>query len=372
MSATLKLKTNDLRRALDVVKPAIQRPVTIPVLAAVKVESIDGKLSMLATNLEQSIRIRTNDAYDGSALAIIGERLITWVKLQDADDAKMTESANGRVTLTCGRGKAVVPTLPAKDYPAVTIPPTPKSVTLTQAQLLRALKSVSFAISEEGSRYTLAGALFDVRAGEIRAVATDGHRLSLYRSSLDVAQVGDVLFPFALCRLLPGVLADSDEAVTIGWDDTSIVVTLTRADLGTIEVCSRRMSGQFPNYEAVVPKDDGKGFTLQASDLLRAVRRTATFADSESHQCRFTLQKDGVLVQSADKQAGECDDFVNVTTGVESPLLVGLASHYIAEGLAQMNAAVRVCIKDPQSAAVFRAAPDDATTLTYVVMPMRV
>ncbi|MEG9430729.1 DNA polymerase III subunit beta [Terriglobus sp. ADX1] len=366
------MKTAALRRCLDTVRPALDRRVTIPILSTVKIESRDGALSMLATNLDHSIRVQTQEPYSGEAIAIVGERLGTWVKLQDADEVKLKEQDNGRVTLTCGRGRAQVPTMAISGYPAVEFPASQNVLTMQQRELLRGLKLVAFAISTEESRYTLNGALLEVANGELRLVATDGHRLSLYKMAVEGAPQNSVLLPAGLCKILLGALIDSDESVTISWDDKKIGVLMQREGFGAVEITSLRMTGQFPNYAAVVPQAYPINFTVAAADLLHAVQRSAAFADSRSGAAKCTFQPEGVKILANDAEAGEADDFVEVATGMTSSESIGLNGAYLADALAKMPGDVEVCIKDHQSAVMLRTQPTDTTSLTYVVMPMRI
>ena len=368
----LKLKTAALRRCLDTVRPALDRKVTIPILSTVKIESRDGALSMLATNLDHSIRVQTQEPYSGAAMAIVGERMTTWVKLQDADEVKMAEQTNSRVKLSCGRGGAQVPTLPAESFPPVNMPADGNSITMRQGELLQGLKLVAFAIPDSEGQYSIKGALLEVVNGELRMVATDGHRLSLYRVPVEGAPANSLLLPSGLCKLLLGMLTDTDETVTLMWDERSIGVRAMREGLGLIEMTSQRLSVQFPNYSAVVPSSRQYEFEIPAADLNRAIQRSAAFSEARSTATKFTFAPDGVQVYSVNAEAGEANDFVEVQTGIPQHLVVGLNGAYMADALSKIPGDVRIGLTSSREAVVLNAKPSEGTSLTYVVMPMNI
>ncbi len=367
----LNLKTAALRRCLDTVRPALDRKVTIPILSTVKIESRDGALSMLATNLDHSIRVQTQESYTGGGMAVVGERLMTWVKLQDADEVKLAEQANGRVTLSCGRGRAQVPTMELASFPQVSMPAETHSLTMRQGELLRGLKLVAFAISQEESRYTLNGALLEVSCNELRIVATDGYRLSLYRVPVVGSPTQSIMLPAGLCKILLGMLDDTDETVRLWWDETNIGVSITRENVGIVEMTHRRMTGQFPNYRAVVPlESDRVRFTVSAAHLLRAIQRSSAFADNKSGAIVMTFTADGVKVHSSDAEAGEADDSVEVATGVDNTIVMTLKGEYITEALAKINGEVTIGVINASSSLLVTAVPSEDTALTYIVMPI--
>jgi DNA polymerase III subunit beta len=143
--------------------------------------------------------------------------------------------------------------------------------------------------------------------------------------------------------------------------------------IGSRLLTSRQLTGQFPNFEAVLPRDNNKSVTVANADLSMALQRVAQFADERSGAIRMKLEKDEIKISSSSTEAGESED--SIETKYDSDVItIGFNSAYLLDFLkAADTAEVKLEFKDSQSAGQMR--PDDAKDdykYRYVVMPMRI
>src|SRR5205085_6174429 len=146
-------------------------------------------------------------------------------------------------------------------------------------------------IPKEETRYTLNGALLGLKPESITMVATDGHRLAHVEhvnSKLPVSGEMKVLVPKKAMGELSSLLNSSDvQVVEFARDESTLFFRL-----GTRLLTSRQLTGQFPNYEAVLPRDNNKSVTVHCDELSSAIQRVAQFADERSNAIRMRLEKD--------------------------------------------------------------------------------
>jgi DNA polymerase-3 subunit beta len=263
-----------------------------------------------------------------------------------------------------GMARANFPALPA--FPATGVVKIP-------AQALRTMigKTI-FAISNEESRYTLNGALLVLKAEAIAMVATDGHRLAHIENQHEkfegVSGEMRTLVPKKAMAELNSLLQADVDVIDFAKDESTLFFRL-----GNRLLTARQLTGQFPNYEAVLPRDNNKTVTVRCEDMSSAIQRVAQFADERSGAIRLRLDKNEIRITSSSSETGESEDSIE-TTFQGDPLTIGFNSQYLLDFLkAASGGEVRLELKDPQSAGQLRPAENgDEYKYRYVVMPMRI
>ncbi len=181
------------------------------------------------------------------------------------------------------------------------------------AQVLRGLiAKTGFAIANEESRYTLNGALMVIKAESITMVATDGHRLAhIERSGEKFEGVSGELKTLVPKKAMDELksLLDSTDAETIEFakDESTLFFRI-----GQRLLTSRQLTGQFPNYEAVLPKDNSKSILLHGDELSAAISRVAQFADERSRAVRLKLEKGELKLSASSTETGESEDSLEI------------------------------------------------------------
>jgi DNA polymerase-3 subunit beta len=249
------------------------------------------------------------------------------------------------------------------------------SVTKIPVASLRSLIARTiFAISNEESRYTLNGALLILKAESIAMVATDGHRLAHIEKSAEsfpgITGEKKTLIPRKALQELSSLLSNTEaEHIEFADDDATLFFRI-----GHRVLTSRKLSGQFPNYEAVMPRDNNKFVIVRSEDLSSSIQRVAQFADERSGAIKMRLEQNEVKISSSSTEAGESEDTIETPYTFDA-IVVGFNSSYLIDFLKAIGntGEVRIEFKDAQSAGQMR--PEDGSDeykYRYIIMPMRI
>jgi DNA polymerase-3 subunit beta len=260
------------------------------------------------------------------------------------------------------------------NYPQVPEFPTVAVTSISSVALKTLINRTIFAISNEESRYTLNGALLVIKAESLAMVATDGHRLAFVEKPNEVLEgiSGEkrLLIPRKALQELQQLLSVSDvEKVEFADDEHTLFFRIGHQTLST-----RKLTGQFPNFEAVMPRDNTKFAVVRSSELSAAIQRVAQFADERSGAIRLRLESNELKISSNSAESGESEDTID-TPYSSDPIAVGFNSSYILDFLKAVGneGEVRLEFKDSQSAGQMRPEDPDAEYMyRYVLMPMRI
>jgi DNA polymerase-3 subunit beta len=364
---------SELLRELTATQGVVERKTTIPILSNYLFEAAGDKLSLTATDLDLSLRTSCNAKVkkDGSC-TIPARKLHDYVKLLPDADVTIKLLENHYVSIRCGRSNTKMVGMARSNFPGLPAFPT-VGVVKIPAQVLRSMiAKTGFAIASEESRYTLNGALMVLKPESITMVATDGHRLAHIERPGEkfdgVSGEMKTLVPKKAMDELKSLL-DSTDADTIDFakDESTLFFRI-----GQRLLTSRQLTGQFPNYEAVLPKDNSKSINLHSDELSAAISRVAQFADERSRAVRLKLEKGELKLSASSTETGESEDTIEIDYNGD-PLTIGFNAQYVLEFLKAAGAGdVKLELKDAQSAGQLRPADSEDYKYRYIVMPMRI
>jgi DNA polymerase-3 subunit beta len=374
-AATMEITVSkfELLRELAATQGVVERKTTIPILSNYLFEAGGDRLSLTATDLDLSLRTSCNAKVkkEGSC-TIPARKLHDYVKLLPDADITIKLLENHWVSIRCGRSNTKMVGMARSNFPSLPVFPT-AGVVKIPAQVLRGMIArTSFAIANEESRYTLNGALMVLKPESITMVATDGHRLAHVERAGEkfegVSGEMKTLVPKkAMDELRTLVDADDVETIEFAKDESTLFFRI-----GSRLLTSRQLTGQFPNFEAVLPKDNNKVISLHGEDLGAAISRVAQFADERSRAVRLKLEKGELKLSASSTEAGESEDSIETDYNGE-PLTIGFNAQYITDFLKAVGSGdVRLELKDPQSAGQLRPAESEDYKYRYIVMPMRI
>jgi DNA polymerase-3 subunit beta len=371
----ITVSRQDLVKELTATQSVVERKTTIPILSNFLIEADGETLSITATDLDQAIRTSAPaKVKKPGACTIPARKLYDYIKLLPDGDISIKLLDNHWVQIRSGRSNTKMVGMARANYPQVPDFPT-LAVTSIPALVLKTLIARTiFAISNEESRYTLNGALLVIKAESLAMVATDGHRLSYVEKPNEVLEgiSGEkrVLIPRKALQELQQLLANTEaEKVEFADDEHTLFFRVGHRTLST-----RRLSGQFPNFEAVMPRDNTKFAVVRSSELSAAIQRVAQFADERSGAIRMRLESNELKISANSTESGESEDTID-TPYASDPIVVGFNSGYILDFLKAMDnqGEVRLEFKDTQSAGQMRPEdPDAEYKYRYVLMPMRI
>ncbi len=365
----------ELLKELTATQSVVERKTTIPILSNFLLEAEGDRLTITATDLDQAMRTSAAvKVKKPGSCTIPARKLYDYVKLLPDGDVSIKLLENHWVQIRSGRSNTKMVGMARANYPQVPEFPSVAVTAIPAAALKTLIARTIFAISNEESRYTLNGALLVLKAESLAMVATDGHRLSFVEKPGETLEgiSGEkrVLIPRKALSELASLLGASDaETVEFADDDNTLFFRIGHRTLS-----SRKLTGQFPNYEAVMPRDNTKFAVVRSSELSQAIQRVAQFADERSGAIRLRLEGNELKISATSTEAGESEDTID-TPYSGDPIVVGFNSSYILDFLKALSneGEVRLEFKDSQSAGQMRPEDPDAEYRSrYVLMPMRI
>jgi DNA polymerase III, beta subunit len=219
------------------------------------------------------------------------------------------------------------------------------------------IAKTKFAISMEESRYTLNGGLLILKPDTIAMVATDGHRLALAETTQKLAGLNGevkVLIPKKAMDEVEKLssTAGSDAQLDFAKDESHLFF-----QAGHRLLISRILTGQFPNYEAVLPRDNNKTVVIERGELCDAVRRVSQLADQRSHAVKLAVSTEGIEISASSPEYGEAKENIEKEYAGD-PIAIGFNSSYMLDFLgAAADGPISIELKDEQSAGQMRPLP---------------
>ena len=382
-AATMEISVSrqDLLRELSATQSVVERKTTIPILSNFLLEAGPGegdatdRLTITATDLDQSIRTSCPaKVKKPGACTIPARKLFDYVKLLPDGDISIKLMENHWVQIRSGRSNTKMVGMARANFPQVPEFPETGLTQLSAASIKGMISKTIFAISNEESRYTLNGALLILKAESLSMVATDGHRLAHIEktgeSLKNISGEKKTLIPRKALAELQSLLADSDGEALDFYDDEHTLFFR----LGHRVLTTRKLTGQFPNYEAVLPRDNNKFVVVRSEELMGSIQRVAQFADERSGAIKIRLEQNEMKISSSSTESGESEDTIETPYSFD-PIVVGFQfdlSDRFSQAVGS-SGEVRLEFKDAQSAGQMRPEdPADDFRYRYVIMPMRI
>jgi DNA polymerase-3 subunit beta len=362
----------DLLQELTLIQGVVERKTTIPILANVLVKAEGGELRIAATDLEIGLKsVCVSKTTVPGTVTLPAKRLYEIVRALPDKDIKFKRGEANWVGVTCGSSRFRIAGLPQEDFPTLA---EPKSIIarIPSDVLAKLITRTIFAISTEDSKFTLSGALLLLKPGSITMVATDGHRLAHIEKSEALEEVSEeikVLVPRKAMNELVRMISESADPDRIGFgrDDNHLFF-----DMGKRLLVSRMLTGQFPNYEAVLPRNNDRVVTVNREEIASAIKRVAILSDERSRTVKLMLATGTMEITASHSDLGEAHETLEVDYEKED-LQVGFNYQYLLDFLTTADEPdVSFEFKDSESAAQLRTQPPSDYNYRYVVMPMRI
>lgn len=390
------IKQSALKEELGFVQGIVEKKSTIPVLSNILIESVgEGTIRIVGTDLDVTIRCEANaEIKQPGAMCIQARKLFDIVRLLDGGDVHFAKEENEWVKMSCGKSKFRLAGVSREQFPEV---PSFKSAPLKlSAEIFNHfISNTAFAITTEQSRFTLSGAKFIIDGATAKMVTTDGHRLAFIQKNLDggVTENMDALIPKKALMELVKISRDSSAEVSFGEDPNHIYFEVDGRLLIT-----RKLSGNFPNYEMVIPKDNDKIVTFDSDEMKNALRRVSLMADERTRSVKITIRSGEIEIGAQSSEEGEASEKVAADYNGEE-IQIGFNSQYLQEFLNVVGASaeaseeaapeqetdgetVRVKtggkpriafeFKDGNAQTQMRVAGDTSYDYKYIVMPLRI
>ncbi|HEU4367890.1 MAG TPA: DNA polymerase III subunit beta [Methylomirabilota bacterium] len=353
-------------KGLQMVQNIVEPRQTLPILANVLIETEEGTVRLTATDLEVGARVSIPARVVGKgAITVSARKLAEIVKELPAAAVALKVGDNSGVTLKCGGVTYKLVGMPPDDFPPV-VPASPAAWLTLEARILRdMLTQTSFAVSHDETRYALNGVLFALSGKEMRLVATDGHRLALAVRTLgEVGRPVTGIVPRKAITEVMRVLGSGEE-VQLGITENQFVLQMPN-----FVMTARLIEGQFPNYEAVIPKGHPGKLVISRAAVTAALRRVSVMAEERNKPVKLVLAPAALRLSASSQDMGEAEETIDVDYAGEE-VAIGFNSRYVLEAIGPIeHEQVVIEFKDALSPGVVKSVGDEG--YCCVIMPMRI
>ena len=352
---------------LSQVVGVVERRQTLPVLANFLLVVRDGRLSVTGTDME----VELSSSVDAEA-SVDGEITLPARKLVDIvralpDGSKINFNLkDDKATLTAGRSRFTLATLPAAEFPATDQVETLEDIVLQEGALKTLLDKTSFAMANQDVRYYLNGLLMDFHDGKLRTVATDGHRLAVcdLEQEVSLQQDRQIIVPRKGVIELSRMLSNDDGPVTLALGRNHVRLVKD----GTT-FTSKLIDGRFPDYQAVIPVGADKQMLLDRESFTRSLQRAAILSNEKYRGVRLEAAGDCLKIVAHNPQHEEAVEEIEAELNFDK-LAVGFNVTYLLDALTAIETDnVSLRLKDANSSCLI-SAPDSKLN-RHVVMPLK-
>lgn len=365
------ISKNALQKELGFVQGIVEKKNTIPVLSNILIESVgENTIRLIGTDLDATLRCETEaEIKTQGSMCVSARKLFDIARVLPDATVNFRKDENNWASVKCERSNFRVAGVERDTFPEI---PNfrASSIKLPASVFKTFIDRTIFAITLEESRYTLSGAKFILDKTGGRMITTDGHRLAyIERKDLgeNVGKEGlDALIPRKTLGELTKLTASYEGEIGIATDENHIYF-----EVGPRLLISRTLTGQFPNYEMVIPKNNDKSAVFDSAVLGQAIRRVALMADDRTHAIKFHLADNNLHISSQTAEEGEARESVSTEYAADETE-IGFNAQYLQDFLnVASDGQVSFEFKDGNSQAQLRLASDTDYDYKYVVMPMR-
>ncbi len=345
----------------------VERRQTLPILANFMLVARDGRLTVTGTDMEvELISSVSADVTQDGEITIPARKLIDIMKaLPDGAQISLSVS-DEKVTLSAGRSRFTLATLPASEFPATDQVETLENITVSEASLKNMMDKTSFAMANQDVRYYLNGLLFDFSQKQLSAIATDGHRLAVCDLDAEVELAGDrqLIVPRKGVMELARMLSASKEEVTLAIGRNHI-----RLVKGDTIFTSKLIDGRFPDYKAVIPVGADKQMLVDRVMFTKALQRASILSNEKYKGVRLEASGSTIKIIAHNPQHEEAVEEIEAELNFER-LAVGFNVTYLLDALMAIETeTVSLELIDANSSCLLSAPDSDMNR--HVVMPLK-
>ncbi|NOQ21233.1 MAG: DNA polymerase III subunit beta [Candidatus Aegiribacteria sp.] len=365
----IKLLVNhsDLLKGLNCVATALPTRSSLPYLTNVLLETEGETLRLSATDLDTTVvtTISASITTSGS-ITLPGKKLHEIVRELSEEDIRLSGTGN-RITISCGNGSFTLSGSSSEQFPSLPSKSGIEPASVPVEVLSDAIRKTSYAVARDDYRATLNGALLDIGENGFEMVATDGHRLScITLGSISTPVAIHALVTQKALNLFAKLSSEGDVLIRFKGSQISF-------EFGNTVIFSRTIDGEYPPYKKIIPHDNDCILSTDREDLISVLRRVKTMANPTTHQIKFSLEKDKVLVHSESADTGDAqEDLTAEYKG--NPFQIGFNGNFLMEILRNMGCErIVMKMKDSNTAVVItdEKETDDSDSYLALIMPVK-
>lgn len=291
------VSSESLLKELQILGGIINNTNTLPILDNFLFHLKGNQLVLTASDLEtymsSSIEV---ESQDNEMIALPARLLLDTLKTFPEQPLTFIKTENNTVEISANNGKYAVAYLVGDDFPKAAQVKDPIKTQINASVLSTAINATLFASGNDDLRPIMSGVFFQFNTSELTFVATDAHKLVKYtRIDIQADKNAEFIMPKKPLQLLKGILQGVKEDVVIEYNETN-----AEFSFGNVRMTCRLVEGKYPNYEAVIPKENPNVMQINRSDFLNSVRRVSIFSNKTTHQVRLKLAGAELQVSAED------------------------------------------------------------------------
>ncbi len=362
----LLVNQSDLLKGLNCVATALPTRSSLPYLTNVLLETEGENLRLSATDLDTTVitTIPASVTTSGS-ITLPGKKLHEIIRELSEEEVRLSGTGN-RITISCGNGSFTLSGNSSEQFPSLPSKSGVEPASVPVDVFSDAIRKTSYAVARDDYRATLNGALLDIGENGFEMVATDGHRLScITLGSISSAVNINALVTQKALNLFAKLSTKDDVLIRFKGSQISF-------EFGDTIIFSRTIDGEYPPYRKVIPQDNDCILSTDREDLISVLRRVKTMANPTTHQIKFSLEKDKVLVHTESADAGDAQE--DLTAEYKGrPFHIGFNGNFLMEILRNMSCErIVLKMKDSNTAVVINDEKETDGSDSYIALIMPV
>ncbi len=363
----INIQREGLLKPLSLVAGAVERRQTLPILANVLIELKGKELKLTGTDLEIEVVTHTDvKPGENGAITIPARKLLDICRTLSADTKIDLRLDKGKVIIKAGRSRFTLATLPTTDFPNLETTEWEQTFTLPQGVFKGLLARTQFCMAQQDVRYYLNGLLLELENKQVRAVATDGHRMAMSDIKLKqtVEETKQVIIPRKGVQEISRLLEDNDNNIEVRLSPNHLQLVT-----GDLVFTTKLIDGRFPDYNKVIPIKQTKKLKIDRDNLKEALTRVAILSNEKYRGVRFNLSDGSLKITAHNPEQEEAQEELTVDYKGEE-LEIGFNVNYIIDAVSALNEGIiEISLEDANSSCVI--VNPEATHTQYIVMPMR-
>jgi len=359
-----------LLKQLQVLGGVINSSNTLPILDNFLFELDNSKLTVSASDLETTMVSLLNvESNSKGSIALPARLLLDTLKTFPEQPLTFKVEDNNTVEISSNHGKYALAYANGEEFPkAVALEDPSKTIVLGDV-LATAISKTIFAAGNDDLRPVMSGVFFQFSTHGLTFVATDAHKLVKYtREDVKASQHAEFIMPKKPLNLLKGILSGSEEEVTVEYNDSNAKFTFENSQL----IC-RLIDGKYPNYEAVIPKENPNKLVIDRTQFLNSVRRVSIFSNKTTHQIRLKIAGAELNISAEDIDYSNKAEERLTCDYQGDDMQIGFNSRFLTEMLNNLSAdEVKLEMSLPNRAGILTPVDglDEGESITMLVMPV--
>ena len=356
-----------LLQPLQQIIGAVEKRQTMPALSNVLIRTIDNGVSFTATDLEIELVSEAAIIVDEPGeITVPARKLLDICKALDQDAHITFTLKDNHARVQAGRSRFSLTTLPVSDFPSLDPIEPLETLRLAQKNLRQLIDKTAFAMAQQDVRYYLNGLMLELGQNRLTGVATDGHRLSCYRSEMphETTDLRQIILPRKGVLELLRLLEDVDDEIELRLASNHLQVAGSHWQFS-----SKLIDGRFPDYTRVMPEETENRIIANRNDFRQALIRASILCNEKYRGVRMMLDKGSITLQAQNPDQEEADVDIEVEYDGE-PIEIGFNVNYMLDVL-NVTDSEQVCIDLRDANSSFLITYSDLPEVKYVIMPMR-